>query len=546
VLRQRRQSVGIPLAEFTLNYPGPEGEQVEQVISSGQFLFVTGANGTGKSTLMHQFANQNRGHNRRITAHRQVWFNSDSVDITPLGRLQTELQISNIDRQTQSIWKDDYAAQRSQAIIFDIIESENIESRKIADAARIGDMATVQELAEAQSPLEKLNDILKIANLGYQVSVSEGSKLVAVRDGYDNYSIAELSDGERNALLIAANVLTVPNETLILLDEPERHLHRSIVSPLLSTLLAYRADCAFVISTHDVLLPLDQKEAAALLLRNYSHTPQQYWVADRIEVVQDMDEDIASAILGSRRKLLFIEGNSTSLDIQLYQLVFPDISTHPVGSCVEVERIVHGLRAAEGMHWVSAFGIIDKDQRTDEECVQLLEQGIAALTHYSVESIYYHPQVIEFVLGRVSETHGVDPVAVKVQYKEGIIASVDEHKDRLAARLAERAIRDKVQSEIPDWRLILAGNTELAFSTADILNAENQRIEQLIQDRDLEQIISRYPIRETPALETVSQALGFQSQTKYEQAVRKALIDSEEARQLVIGLLQPASNLIQE
>ena len=536
--------IGGMLAEFNLNYPGPDGQQVEQEISSGDFLFVTGANGTGKSSLMHLFATQNRGRNRRITAHRQVWFNSDSVDITPMKRQQTEQNISNTDEQEQSRWKDDYAAQRSQAIIFDIIDSENVSSRLIAEAARAGNMAEVQELAVAQSPLEKVNDILKIANLNYQVSISEGSKLVAVKQGYDNYSIAQLSDGERNALLIAANVLTAPEETLFLLDEPERHLHRSIVSPLLSTLLTYRPDCAFVISTHDVYLPLDQREASALLLRNYIHSPQKYWVADRIESVQSLDEDMASAILGSKRKLLFIEGNATSLDVQLYQLVFPELSTHPVGSCVEVEKIIRGLRAAQGLHWVSAVGIIDKDQRSDEACAQLLEEGIAALSHYSVESIYYHPQVIQLVLERVAETHGIDIPEAQNQYKAGILAAVNEHKDRLAARLAERVFQEKIIRDSPDWSQILQGNTELMLSTVEILATEQELIGGMIQNEDIESIISRYPVRETPALESVSNALGFQSRSKYEQAVRKALIDLEEARAIVIGLLHPASELL--
>lgn len=534
------------MTDFTINYPTFDGVIVEQSISSGQFLFMVGANGTGKSTLMHHYSNQNRGHIRRITAHRQVWFNSDSLEITPMGRQQTEQQISSSDRQAQSRWKDDQAAQRAQAVIFDVIDSENIEAREIAAAARANDMEAVQQLAKVKSPLEKLNDIFKIANLDFQVSVSEGSKLVAVKDGYENYSIAELSDGERNALLIAANVLTAPKETLILLDEPERHLHRSIVSPLLSTLLTYRDDCAFVISTHDVLLPLDQKQASTLMLREYNHAPQQYWLADRIEAVQDMDEDMAVAILGSRRKLLFIEGDSASLDIQLYHLVFPDISTHPVGSCVEVERNVKGLRAAENMHWVSAFGIIDKDQRSEEECRELLVQGIAAIKQYSVESIYYHPQVINYVLARVSETHGIDYATTEQEYRTGIIASIDEHKARLAARMAEKAIRNKILRETPDWRSILEGNTELAFSTQDILDAENDLIEELIRDADLEQLISRYPIRETPALGIVSRVLGFQSQSKYEQAVRKSLIDSEDARKIVVGILQPVANLILE
>ncbi len=532
------------MVDFTINYPGADGQQIQQAIASGQFLFMVGANGTGKSTLMHQFANQNRGHIRRITAHRQVWFNSDSVDITPMGRQQTEQQISSSDRQAQSRWKDDLAPQRAQAVIFDIIDSENVDARKIADAARANDMAAVKQLATEQSPLEKLNDILKVANLGYQVAVSEGSKLVAVKVGYENYSIAELSDGERNALLIAANVLTAPAETLILIDEPERHLHRSIVSPLLSTLLAYRQDCAFVISTHDVLLPLDQKEAATLLIRAYSHAPQQNWVADRIEAVQDLDEDIAAAILGSRRKILFIEGESASLDIQLYHLVFPDISTHPVGSCVDVERNVRGLRAAANMHWVSAFGIIDKDQRTEADCTELLGHGIAAIQQYSVESIYYHPHVANLVLSRIADIHGIDSQAAENEYKRGIIGAIEEHKARLAARLAEKAIRDKILKDLPDWRSILDGNTELEFSTQDLLDEENVLIDQLIQAGDVEQLISRYPIRETPVPNIVSRALGFQSPSKYEQAVRKALIDSDDAKQLVIGLLQPAADLI--
>ena len=112
--------------------------------------------------------------------------------------------------------------------------------------------------------------------------------------------------------------------------------------------------------------------------------------------------------------------------------------------------------------------------------------------------------------------------------------------------MAEKAIRDKILRETPDWRSILAGNTELAFSTQDILNSENDLIEDLIREVDLEQLVSRYPIRETPALDIVSRALGFQSQSKYEQAVRKTLIDSEDARQLVIGILQLVANLILE
>jgi hypothetical protein len=60
-----------------------------------------------------------------------------------------------------------------------------------------------------------------------ECGIKEGEQILAKKECGEPYSIAELSDGERNALLIAATVLTVKPGTLLLIDELERHLHRS-------------------------------------------------------------------------------------------------------------------------------------------------------------------------------------------------------------------------------------------------------------------------------------------------------------------------------
>ncbi len=531
------------MADFNLNYRSLEDQQ-QLSISSGHILFLVGPNGTGKSTLMHIFNNQNAAHSRRITAHRQVWFNSDSVDLTPASRQQTERSMLNVDRQEQSRWKDDYASQRSQATIFDLIDSENVEARKIADAARLGKMDDVAKLAMNQSPIAKMNDILKISNLHFQVSVEQGSKLVAQRDGAPSYSIAELSDGERNALLIIANVLTAPANTLILLDEPERHLHRSIVSPLISTLLAYREDCAFVVSTHDISLPYDQEKSSALLLRKYIHTPKS-WSADYIEAVEEMDEEVAVAVLGSRRKLLFIEGNASSLDLQIYQILFPNITIKPLGSCVDVERVVQGIRESEGNHWVSALGIIDRDNRSDEECLKLHQIDIIPLEQYSVESLYYHPDIIKAILNRVSTVNELNVEETFDKIFESVTKSIAEHQDRMAARMAQRKVKDALRKQSPDWKQILAGNVEINFSSSDIFNDEISLIQTLIDTKNIARLISRYPIRETPVIELIAKAALFPSKEKYEQAVRKLLIESEETKSLLKNIMKPITDKLQ-
>ena len=113
-----------------------------------------------------------------------------------------------------------------------------------------------------------------MSNLPIAISVQEDQRVVATKNGGLPYSIAELSDGERNALLIASNVLTVKDGTLILIDEPERHLHRSIISPLLTHLFALRPDCAFIVSTHEVMLPIDNPTTRTLLVRGCQFSDQ--------------------------------------------------------------------------------------------------------------------------------------------------------------------------------------------------------------------------------------------------------------------------------
>ena len=57
------------MAEFTL--PDIAGVQQNIVVNDGKVLFVVGANGSGKSSLMQRFFTQHRNNAKRISAHRQ-------------------------------------------------------------------------------------------------------------------------------------------------------------------------------------------------------------------------------------------------------------------------------------------------------------------------------------------------------------------------------------------------------------------------------------------------------------------------------------------
>tara|TARA_B100000676_G_C17969633_1_gene782470 strand:- start:625 stop:1293 length:669 start_codon:yes stop_codon:yes gene_type:complete len=214
--------------------------------------------------------------------------------------------------------------------------------------------------------------------------------------------------------------------------------------------------------------------------------------------------------------------------ITLYHAVQKPITKdqQPLGSCVDVERVVSGIRASEHSHWVSAFGIIDRDNRTDEECERLQEDGIIPLEQYSVESLYYHPSTIRALLTRVATVNDVDIEATMAEIIDSVAQAANEHKNRMAARMVERKVKDHAYRECPDWRRILEGDVEVAFSSASILNEELGVISDLIDRKDIGKLIYRYPLRETRALELIARKALFPSKEKYEQAVRKMLIDS--------------------
>jgi AAA15 family ATPase/GTPase len=80
--------------------------------------------------------------------------------------------------------------------------------------------------------LRQINRVLAHANLEIQIELVTGDSLEAVhaRRGA-RYPITEMSDGEKSALLLAAEILTKEAGTVQVIDEPERHLHRSISAP---------------------------------------------------------------------------------------------------------------------------------------------------------------------------------------------------------------------------------------------------------------------------------------------------------------------------
>src|SRR5436309_2564302 len=125
---------------FHLAIPAPDGSQVDITLDVEQTLFVLGANGTGKSNLMQSLNKLHQGTARWVSAHRQNWFESDSINLSPQSKRDHEQSIRSFDVHDQAArWKDPYASQRTNIAIYELVEAENVDARAIAKAARAND-----------------------------------------------------------------------------------------------------------------------------------------------------------------------------------------------------------------------------------------------------------------------------------------------------------------------------------------------------------------------------------------------------------------------
>ncbi|MXY99685.1 DUF4435 domain-containing protein [Candidatus Poribacteria bacterium] len=350
-------------------------------------------------------------------------------------------------------------------------------------------------------------------------------------------------------MIIAAHVITAEPGTVLLIDEPEKHLHRSISQPLLSALFDLRKDCAFVISTHEIALPIANPQAKVLILQSCQWNGDQAiaWDAEVLNPNFQLPEDLKRAVLGSRKRLLFVEGNSNSLDLSLYTALFRDLSVVPKGSCEEVQKAVLGLRGSQEIHRIEAFGLIDRDNRNDEEVEELVKNGIFALNVYAVEALYYCPDAIAAIAHKQAELREGDVTELITLAKQEALGVLKKHAEEMAMRKCERQIHKRILSQIPNRKLIMANPTQsISVSIDSPYPDEFNHFNELVDEGNLDQLIARYRVHKSNALEILARTLGCQNKRDYEKMVRVQIRDDNELAGKLKERIGPLSTILDQ
>jgi hypothetical protein len=171
------------------------------------------------------------------------------------------------------------------------------------------------------------------------------------------------------------------------------HINKSVLNRLWDAIESARTDCAFIYITHDVDFASSRHAATKYAVRAYHKVPTETWDMEIVPEDADIPDDIVATIIGSRRPVLFVEGDGGSLDSALYRRVYRDFTVIPVGSCDQVIHTVASFAARPELHRVGCAGLVDADGRTDAEAAYLEARGVYRLPVSEVENLLVLPNV---------------------------------------------------------------------------------------------------------------------------------------------------------
>lgn len=513
------------------NVPGVgEADPAPLSIRAGQALVLVGANGSGKSALSYWMSVRTKASGvpvTRVIAHRRVWLESSGADMTTSQRTQNESTFAAYDSQADSRTKVVADQLRPAKVLYDLHARVNLRNAKAAERYDQGERAAPDDGVE-RSILSRIEAVFAAANLNLRFRVTDMGGFDAVNSTDNSYPISQMSDGEKGAFLLASEALLSPPGSVLLIDEPERHLHRSISSEFIVALMQERPDCGFVLYTHDLDLigKLDPTltTVCTVVRASWGDVEATGWELRVEPGPPNVPDSVRNAILGGRTRLLFVEGEISSLDFPLYRLLFPERTVVPCGGSDEVKRAVTGLEESEAFHWVDGRGVLDGDARSADEVAALAAKKILVLPVNEVENLYYLSWIVDAVATHQGTTLDLSGADMAIAARAQALASLkDQDIEHLAGENAGKILRQQAMAALPKAADLITCGPTIPLVLASSYEDQAKDLRRCIADGDYDAVVQQFSVRSSYFLSTLAKHLHFQNHSDYERAVRARL-----------------------
>ena len=268
----------------------------ESITFEGALVFV-GANGSGKSRL-------------------GVWFENSSPSPS-IVRIAAQRILTVQDPQPANFNKAEQQHKTRKTKIeqpaddFQLLINRLFKESQERDAQYTKEMRKTSNGERGAPPDAVLDQVVSHWNGIFDRDLEcEAGTIKSSTKSCSPYPANQMSDGEKVALYLLGNILFAEKDAVIIVDEPEIHLHRALVRQFWSYILKTREDCTFVFITHDLDFAAFVEGDTVIWLRQYSNEGGEKWNWETIKLDPDssLPEELKLEVLGSRTPTLLVEG----------------------------------------------------------------------------------------------------------------------------------------------------------------------------------------------------------------------------------------------
>jgi energy-coupling factor transporter ATP-binding protein EcfA2 len=289
------------------------------------------------------------------------------------------------------------------------------------------------------APIEIIERLWKEIMPQREISFGDG-KVMAKKADQPEYHGKGMSDGEKVTLYLIGQCLSAADDSIIIIDEPELHLHKSLMSRLWNNIEEECPNKLLIFITHDLDFAASRKEAKKFWIKDYNGAAS--WIWDEVPEIEGIPENLTIEIAGNRKNVIFVEGEKSSYDAILYQAAFPTYHIIPRNGCEKVIESTKAMRGNDSLHHLRAYGIIDSDYRTPEEITALKNAGIYTIDVALVENLF----CIEPLVRIVASNQMLDESTVVSEVTKYIRESLVGEFDTQISSHAEREIQFRLNA----------------------------------------------------------------------------------------------------
>lgn len=396
------------LPSLYLPEPGGTGGKVE--IKHNGSVVIVGANGSGKSRL-------------------GAWIEKNTAEPTIVHRISAQRAldlpeyaiVKSLEQSLNDlIWGNEQTRYANQAhkwghrwggrpetfmqndygkVLSTLFAKSADRDRKHTQETR----STGQYIPVSDAPIDTLIKLWDEILPHRRITLEDGKVSVTDSTRGTEYHGKEMSDGERVALYLMGQCLCAPPGSILVIDEPEIHLHTSIMQSLWDKLEESQQACLFVYITHDLNFASTRVSTTSIWVKEFDGANNWSWQV--VPEIDEFPESLLLELLGNRRKVVFVEGEKGGKDHSIYQSIFRNCTVVPRGGCQRVVESARALRDNSSFHHIEVVGLIDRDYRSDEEIAGLAVSGIHCVDAAEIENILLN----ESTLRLVAQNQCLDP-----------------------------------------------------------------------------------------------------------------------------------------